>query len=201
MRWWFIAIVAAVFGQRTFPAAELSDDDLIQGISRRDGDAFARLYDRHARAVFSLAFRILGDQAGAEDVVEEVFAQAWRQAERYQPHRGQLGAWLLNMTRSRAIDGLRRGRRTAVAGEGLLRDLPSEAPAVEAIAIVGDQVRALRDALARLPAAQRVAIELAYYEGLSHAEIAHQLEEPLGTVKTRVRLGLLKLREAMSGDR
>jgi RNA polymerase sigma-70 factor (ECF subfamily) len=204
MRWLRIAILGSGVGRGRPAGAWASATDAHAWGGRLAGDdarAFGELYDQHARAVFSLAFRILGDQGDAEDVVQEVFAQAWRQAERYDPTRGAPAAWLLNMARSRAIDRLRR-RRTVVTGEDAFRADPVDrAPGAEAAAITADQVRALRGALAALPAFQRIAIELAYYEGLSQSEIAERLDEPLGTVKTRVRLGLLKLREAMTGGR
>jgi RNA polymerase sigma-70 factor (ECF subfamily) len=201
MRWFWIATIKAVLEQDS--ALGFRDDEVGRDLARRlaqhDAEAFAMLYDRHSRAVFSLAFRILGDQTEAEDIVQEVFTQAWRQSERYDPTRGHPAAWLLNMARSRSIDQLRRSRHLTLTDEGTMPDLPSGAPPVEVAVVNADEARAVRRALASLPPLQRTAIELAYYEGLSQTEIADRLEQPLGTVKTRVRLGLLKLREAMAG--
>jgi RNA polymerase sigma-70 factor (ECF subfamily) len=164
-----------------------------------DAEALAMLYDRHARHVFSLACRILGDPAEAEEVVQDVFSQVWLQAGRYDPARAPVVAWLLMMTRSRAIDR-RRARQASPVADAGRTELPDVADAgvlPDAQVLSADQVGRLRRALRLLPLVQRLPIELAYYEGLSQSEIAEQLEQPLGTVKTRIRLGLQKLREAM----
>lgn len=180
------------------------DADLAALRRMADGQAsgLAELYDRHGRAMFSLAFRILRDQQDAEEVVQDVFAQAWRQAARYDTSRGVVVAWLLMMVRSRAIDRLRarRGRPTLQEDHpATLRQLSDEAPPVDLALLSAEQVGRVRAALEALPAAQRTAIELAFYEGLTHSEVAEQLEQPLGTVKTRIRMGLLRLRAALGG--
>ena len=176
-----------------------SDVAAVDRTAGGDAEALAQLYDRHARHVFSLACRILGDPAEAEEVVQDVFSQAWLQAGRYDPARAPVVAWLLMMTRSRAIDRRRARQASPVAdtGRGTLPDLPDAAALPDARVLSADQVGRLRRALRALPLVQRLPIELAYYEGLSQSEIAEQLEQPLGTVKTRIRLGLQKLREAM----
>jgi RNA polymerase sigma-70 factor (ECF subfamily) len=198
----FVACAAALYSHR---AGEQEDPELerrlIERLATRDAAALAALYDRHARPIYSLALRILQDQADAEDVAQEVFAQAWQQAARYDVGRGTVAGWLLNMTRSRAID-LLRARRSGgreVRGDQETPAMASvdPAPRPEALAVTAQQAAAVRAALQRLPALQRVALELAYFDGLSQSEIAAQLDQPLGTVKTRIRLGLLKLREAM----
>jgi RNA polymerase sigma-70 factor (ECF subfamily) len=162
------------------------------------------LYDRHARPLYSLILRILGNETEAEDVLQEVFAQAFRQAARYDSRRGAVAAWLLTIARSRAIDRLR-ARRTRVeapAGEMQpLDEMPDAQPDAASTMLDEEQSRLVRQALAALPMLQRMAIELAYYEGLSHSEIAERLEQPLGTVKTRIRLGLLKLRGVLTEGR
>ncbi len=176
----------------------------VAGAAQGNGAALAALYDRHARAVYSLALRVVADEADAEEVVQEVFDQAWRQASRYDPARGTVVAWLLNMARTRAIDRLRARRarpdRAGLESEHAWSALPAtSADPLEALDTARDAAR-VRQALQRLPLIQRVAIELAYFEGLTQTEIAARLEEPLGTVKTRIRVALLKLRDALSGS-
>jgi RNA polymerase sigma-70 factor, ECF subfamily len=176
-----------------------ADLDAITRVARGDGDALATLYDRHSRAVYSLALRVLGETREAEEVVQDVFAQAWRQAARYDTSRGAVVAWLLVMTRSRAIDRLRARRGLQpLAGDsertlGVLSD-PAAGPEREALS--AEQRSRVRVALEQLPLVQRLAIELAFFEGLTHVEIAERLELPLGTIKTRIRLGLMKLKDA-----
>ena len=161
----------------------------------------AELYDRHARPIYSLAMRILGDTTEAEDVVQEVFSQAWRQASRYSASRGAVGAWLLTITRSRAIDRLRarRARPGGVNDDRVAEQLPDVGPPADSQVLSSEQVARVRAALDELPLLQRAAIELAFFEGLTHAEIADRLEQPLGTVKTRIRLAMLKLRDVLAG--
>lgn len=185
------------------PAVEDRASDLaaLTRMANGDGDALGELYDRHARAVYSLARRILHDPADAEDVVQEVFAQAWRQASRYTASRGVVAAWLLTLARSRAIDKLR-ARRTRPLNHSdhrLARELTDTGPPAEWQALSSEQAARVRTALADLPVLQRVAIELAYFEGCTQAEIAARLEQPLGTVKTRIRAALMKLREVLAG--
>jgi len=179
----------------------LADQAALARIGRGDTAALAELYDRHGRPIYSLALRILQDEGDAEDVVQEVFAQAWRQASRYDSSRGQVGAWLLTLARSRAIDRLRarRARPEPVADSGAADGLIDQAAPADALLVSAEQVARVRAALDQLPLLQRMAIELAYYEGLTHAEIADRLEQPLGTVKTRIRTAMLKLRESLAG--
>jgi RNA polymerase sigma-70 factor, ECF subfamily len=179
----------------------LLDRETLRGIAAGDGDALARLYDRHARPVFSLALHVLGDRDEAEEVVQDVFAQAWNQIARYDATRGTAVAWLLMMTRSRSIDRLRRRRCAPALVSGSwknLNDVEDSRRGPEMVALTTEHATLLRAALERLPLIQRWTIELAFFEGLTHVEIAGQLQEPLGTIKTRIRLGLLKLRDAIS---
>ena len=194
-------MLLAVFG----PSAVLPNDDrladqaVLGRVSRGDQSALAELYDRHARLVFSLALRILGDRADAEDVVQEVFTQVWGQAARYDPARGAVAAWMLMLARSRAIDRLRaRKSRPEAAGDTrMVENMPDGAAPQDLQLLSTEQVTRLKSALNELPAAQREALELSYYEGLSHAEIAERLAEPLGTVKTRIRQAVIRLRESL----
>ncbi len=164
-----------------------------------DESAMAELYDRRARLVFSLAQRILQNGADAEDIVQEVFAQVWAQANRYEPERGAVAGWMLTMTRSRAIDRLRAKRARPESGGDThsAEKVADAAPSQDLQLLSSEEVDRLREALNELPAAQRTALELAYYEGLSHPEIAARLSEPLGTVKTRIRQAVIKLRESL----
>jgi RNA polymerase sigma-70 factor, ECF subfamily len=175
------------------------DEAIVERIARGDRAAMAELYDRYVHVVFSLACRIVTLPADAEDVVQEVFTQAWRQAVRYDAARASAAGWLLNITRTRAIDRVRANRtRQRVSGtEERIESAPAPGEDQEQRAIEGERAARVRAALAKLGQAQREAIDLAYFGGLSHGEIAARLEEPLGTIKTRIRTGLSRLREAL----
>jgi RNA polymerase sigma-70 factor (ECF subfamily) len=201
-----MGLLAAALAFRPGSAGtDVDDEEDLRRLAAGDGDAAARLYDRHARAVYSLALRIVNDEGDAEDVVQEVFAQAWRQAARYDASRGVVGAWLLMMTRSRAIDKLRSARARpdsrAVDDPRVIDEMPAVLRDAPSRIIDAENARLAQRALAELPLLQRLVIELAYYEGLTQREIAERLEQPLGTVKSRLRLGLLKLRDALAEGR
>jgi RNA polymerase sigma-70 factor, ECF subfamily len=199
--WAVIGRIGAGETGRTRAEDARGDQEAVRRMAARDGDALAELYDRHARALYSFALHIVGENAEAEDVVQEVFSQAWAQAPRYEARRGAVVAWLLTMTRSRAIDRLRARRArpdSEVAGESQLRDLIDPSEPQDLGLLIREQVNRLRGALQGLPALQRVVVQMAYFEGLTQSEIAERLGEPLGTVKTRVRLALLKLREVLA---
>ena len=170
-------------------------------MTRRDAAALGDLYDRYSRSVYSLACRILSDRTEAEDVVQDVFSQAWRQAAAYDERRAPVAGWLLMMARTRSIDRLRArsGRIQMVQALPTLPDPPDQHEGPEAMAIGEEEAARVRAALETLTESQRSAIELAYYEGLSQSDIAARLREPLGTIKTRIRTGLLKLLAAMGG--
>ncbi len=189
---------AAVASQSGSHAA---DHTSLERMARGDHDGLAELYDRHSRLVYSLALRIVRDTGEAEDVVQEVFSQAWRQASRYEATRGNVVAWLMNLTRSRAIDRIRgrRSRPQPVADDARVVDMPDLAEPVDEQLALSSQAAVIRAAVNELSLLQRVAIELAFYEGLTHADIAERLELPLGTVKTRIRQGLLKLKDRLAG--
>ena len=177
----------------------LPDALIVQRIADGDRSALADLYDRYCDVVYSLAYRVVGSSSDAEDVVQDVFTQAWRQAARYDAGRASAIAWLLNMTRTRAIDRLRadKTRNRVSADESRVESARAGGEDQEQQAIGSQRASRLRTALERLGDAQRRAIDLAYFRGLTHAEIATELNEPLGTVKTRIRSGLMKLRDAL----
>jgi RNA polymerase sigma-70 factor (ECF subfamily) len=194
---WFAAVVERAGVRTVEPSPERR---VLERMAAGDGDALRELYDIHARAVYSLALRILRSQSDAEDIVQEVFVQAWRNATRYDASRSTVAGWLLMQAKSRAIDRLRARRTRPEQADASQRPEPADAAAGPDIQIVrSEQAARVREALEQLPRLQRAVVELAYYEGLTHAEIAAQLEQPLGTVKTRIRQGLLKLRQALGG--
>ena len=179
------------------------DEAVIHRIVKGDHNALGALYDLHGRAVYSLAMRIVGDPAEAEEVAQDVFLQVWRAPGRYDKGRATVAGWLMMMTRSRAIDRVRARQARpigAAAGEIAIASLADDAVGPEASIITGQAVERLKVALKELPNAMRAAIELAYYEGLTQSAIAERLGEPLGTVKTRMRTGLQKLRLALGPD-
>ena len=175
--------------------------DLIRRIQAHDQQAFGLLYDRLAPLVHALIQRIVGDTTEAEEVLMETFWQVWHGAASYDPLRGTVEGWIITMARSRALDCLRRRRRpgtpTTSAPETPQDALAWPDATPEAAVLQDERARAVTAALATLPEEQRLAIELAYYQGLSHREIAQRLAQPLGTIKTRLRLGLTRLRNAL----
>ncbi len=176
-----------------------ADRALVARAEKRDADALALLYDRHAGRLMGLAHRILGDTGEAEEILQEVFLHVWKAASTFDPSRGPVLAWLLVATRSRSIDRLRSRRTGRNAGARSLDEAPEAASRedVEADAASREWESQCRAVIAELPEDQRHALELAYFEGLTHQEIAARTATPLGTVKTRVRLGLMKLRERL----
>lgn len=183
-------------------AIDVRDQDwaaLIERMAGGDEYALSSLYDRSSRLIFGLLLRILNDAALAEEVLLDVYMQVWRQAGRYDPVRGKTLAWIITIARSRAIDRLRSTRQEERHKESL--DGADYALALTASfedpTIAPERQRIVRMALDSLPPEQREVIEMAYYLGLSHSEIAARLGQPLGTVKTRTRLGMMKLREQL----
>ena len=180
------------------------DEALVQRVTERDAEAFAQLYDRHADLVYSVALRVLADPALAQDTAQDVFLRLWRTPEAYDPARGRFVSWLVSVARNRAVDEVRmRGRRRQrEMGENATPDDPPDGRAEDpqlAVQVQADRL-AVRRALALLPEEQRTALELAYFSGLTQQEIAERLREPLGTIKTRTRLAMKKLRAALSAE-
>ena len=180
------------------------DETLITAVAGGDEAAFGMLYDRYIKAVYSLALRITEDQGLAEEITQEVFVRVWRNAATFTSERGRFASWLLGVTHHLAIDQLRRrrARPQAVASTDDLpmQALPDLSADVEEEAWIGVRRELIQRALTQLPEAQRRVIELAYFGGLTHVEIAALIGDPLGTVKTRMRLGLQKLREALQAQ-
>ena len=180
--------------------AHLADEDLMQLVRRGDAQAFEVVYDRHATAAFSLAYRMTGTRNTAEDVVQEAFLSLWRSGARYDRARGSVRTWVLGIVHNRTIDALRRGkvherRREQFEGVEERHEAP-ERTDVEAAR--REEARSVRSALDTLPPEQRRTIELAYFGGFSHSQIAELLDEPIGTIKGRMRLGLEKLRHQLA---
>jgi RNA polymerase sigma-70 factor (ECF subfamily) len=173
----------------------LADEDLISLVEASDAEAFATLYDRHSRAAFSLAYRMMGDRQAAEDLAQDAFLKVWRSAGSYRAERGSVRTWILSIAHNRGIDQLRSHasrRRTQDRIEASApRSQPSEAFAETWRNSQRDQVR---EALNTLPSEQLKILELAYFSGYTHVEISEVLSLPLGTVKGRMRLGLKKIR-------
>jgi RNA polymerase sigma-70 factor (ECF subfamily) len=174
----------------------LADEDLMQLVREGDAEAFEVIYERHSTAAFSLAYRMTGRRGAAEDVVQEAFLSLWRSGARYDRTRGSVRTWVLGIVHHRAIDALRRSMvhdRRRASDEGIEERFEAgERTDVEAAR--RQEAAEVRTALAELPDDQGKAIELAYFGGFSHSEIASMLDMPIGTVKGRIRLGLQKLR-------
>ncbi len=190
-------VFLAAFGPPSMsPDKRSVDEQVLARLAQGDHGAFEELYARHATLIFLFALRLLHNRAEAEDVVQDVFTQAWTEAARYNSTRGAVAAWMLMLTRSRAIDRMR-ARRGIPRGPGDLHDavsLAHAAPPPDMQLLTNEETRMLRSALALLPVKQRSALQLAYYEDLTHSEIANRLKEPLGTVKSRIRQAVIKLR-------
>ena len=182
----------------------VDDISLVKLIADAHTDAVKELYDRYNRLVFSVALAILGDRSVAEEATLDVFVHVWRGARTYRPDRAKVNTWLVAITRHRAIDILR-WQNSRVDGKSLsLDDMPlrSESPAsnLEERVEISLQRARVREAVAQLPAEQRQVLVLAYFKGYTHQQIAEVLEQPLGTVKTRVRLAMQKLRQTLSDE-
>lgn len=172
---------------------------LIKRVADGDQSALTTLYDATSRLVFGLILRVVTDRSSAEEVLLDVYTQVWRQASTYDRKRGAPLAWLMTIARTRGIDRLRSGRHEHLNKDSLdaIGEVTASTPSPEADTVTAERRQLVRSALETLSAEQREVIELAYYSGLSHSEIALQLGQPLGTVKTRTRLGMMKLRDML----
>ncbi len=182
-----------------------TDEELLHQIARAQASALSSLYDRYGRLVYSLALRIVGNASSAEEITQDVFVQVWNNAASYQPELSKITTWLTSITRYRAIDQL---RRRSARPDGYMVNEPLEdlmlSAGNEAVPEIQVENRAeqqrLQQALTELPEEQRAVLVLAYFKGLSQPEMATYLGQPLGTVKTRVRLGLQKLRRVLESE-
>ncbi len=180
------------------PKRDVSDVELLRRVAAGDQDALITLYDKYGRLVYSLAYRMLQDHQLAEEITQDVFTRVWQAAASFDPKRSSFTTWLTSITRNRAIDVLRRRRVRGLTGAG-------EAELNTAITRADERLSpefhlealAVREALEQLPPTQREVLELAYFQGMTQREIAEHLNIPLGTVKTRMRLGMIKLRDLL----
>jgi len=183
-------------------SGEVSRDAmLVHQLLQRDVDAFEQLYDRHSRIVYALVLRIVQQASTAEEVVQDVFLQLWRNAGQYDARRGPFAPWLMALTRNRALDHLRLKSERQRRREDQSEELPQviSVPRFEQALDEKRRAEQVRTLMGSLNPQQKKAIELAYFEGLSHSEIAATLKEPLGTVKSWIRNGLLRLKEGLLG--
>ena len=177
------------------------DVEMLAGIAQRDSDSLLRLYRKYNRRVFSLVYRILDDRVAAEEVLQDAFYRLWSRSQLYRPEKGQLISWLLTVARNLALDYKRKESRRVdldvfLNGDELTRVDPDSLPAAASLEDP-ELGRTIRRVMEQLPVEQKKVIELVYFEGFTHQELSDKLGQSLGTVKTRIRLGLSKLREAM----
>jgi RNA polymerase sigma-70 factor (ECF subfamily) len=182
---------------------EAVDARLMQQVAQGDKQAFAELYDRFSGPLFGTALRVVRDPGEAQDIVHDAFVAVWEKAGTFENSRGTAFSWFVTLVRNRAIDRVRmRRRRAELLADSFPADLgyapEAEAPAGDDAAAMGDDARVVRDAVATLPPEQQRALQMAFFGGLTQEQIAGQLNEPLGTVKARIRRGLLKLRESLA---
>jgi RNA polymerase sigma-70 factor (ECF subfamily) len=187
------------------PAIDVDAEiELLRRIGRGDRESFAQLYDRFSSAVFSAAYRIVNNQQAAEDVLQEVFLQVWEKAALYDPARGKPLTWAITLTRNKAIDRLRATQRRGRLQESLERDAGVSEQfdgrnSFDAVDLL-EKGKLVAEAMRKLPPEQREALDLAFFSGLTQSEIAEHLKEPLGTIKARIRRGMLKLKSLLDSE-
>jgi RNA polymerase sigma-70 factor, ECF subfamily len=189
---------------KSLTGQDFDDAELVARVAESDTDALAQLYDRYSQAIYSLCLRIVRDRPAAEELTQEVFVRLWRSAASFEPGKGRVSTWLLRIAHNLALNEIRRRQsRPAIAPD---TDWEVESARLSDPSVEGDpalstwlreRAETIRQALAQLPQAQRQAIELAFFGGLSQAEIAAALGDPLGTVKSRIRTGMQRLRELL----
>ena len=177
----------------TYRSSAEEDTALLQRVQRRDQGAMAALFDRYSGLAYSIALRVLNDPAQAEDVMQDIFFQLWQRPSAFTPERGSLGAWLAVIARNRAIDALRRRKPSDPVEDLVLAGTADMASDLER----ATTVQRVREVLSTMPVELRETMELAFFQGLTHAEIAEEQGQPLGTVKTRIRSALINLRKAL----
>lgn len=182
------------------PIGVATDTELLQRMVAADETALAALYDRYGRLVMSVALAILGDQATAEEVTLDVFLTVWQRAGDYDPRLAKVATWLTRLARNRAIDRLRREAARPAGHSVAFSDAPGRGPDLEAAVELAMERQRVRAAVAALPAEQRQALALAFFQGYSHSEIARLLEQSLGTVKGRIRGGMMRLRQLLAAE-
>jgi RNA polymerase sigma-70 factor (ECF subfamily) len=182
--------------------APIQDAELMRKVAQGDRTAFSQLFDRYHQLAMNLAWRVLNERQEAEDVVQEVFLQLWRDAKTYDRERGNVSTWIVTIARSRAIDKVRSRKARHIVDSGAENEdteaFSEQLPDPGASQANLDNRLLVRKAFGSLAVEQRVVIEMAYYEGMSQSEIAEALREPLGTIKTRIRSGLIKLKQALA---
>ena len=178
--------------------ARNADQELIEKLRKGDKNAFREVYARYSQVVYNLAFRMLRSREEAEEVVQEIFLQVWNKADTYDPARGAISTWIVNIARSRSIDKLRTLGYREQTTELIEDRVNSKSDFSRIIEDREESRKVIRDALDSLPENQRVAIEIVFFEGLTHIEAAERLNEPVGTIKTRIRLGVSKLKEKIA---
>jgi RNA polymerase sigma-70 factor (ECF subfamily) len=177
---------------------EKEDHELVKRMASKDAAALDAFYQRYNRIAFSLVLRIVGNREDSEDVLTDVFWQVWQQAPRYDAFRGKPIAWLLTIARTRAIDSIRSTNRQQSRTDELdANTVPSDVPPVGDPFVLADTRNAVKEALKELPEPQRIPLEMAYFQGMSHTEIATALAQPLGTIKDRIRNGMMHLRKRL----
>lgn len=170
-----------------------TDEDLMRYIAAGDSEALRQLYRRHGGRVYSLARHMVGDDSRAQEITQDVFLRVWKKAVSYRPEKALPLTWILRITRNRAVDLLRQEKPRAE----LFDEFESSAPGPADLLVHDSQILGVRDELSRLPTAQKRALTMAYYQGLTHRQISQVLGEPLGTVKSRIRDAVLRLRKRM----
>ena len=178
----------------------MTDSELILGVIKRERRAFDLFYERYAQIIFNLCVRILKDEAEAQDVLQEIFLQIWREAERFDASRASVKTWLFTIARSRSLDRYRSRKTVTSRLEDNAEDQIQQIPGKEDLQSKSVMQQYVGNALNRLSPEQRLVLELSYYEGLTQEEISARLNEPLGTIKSRIRAALMKLRSLFSGD-